>query len=121
VLPPRPRPKTKIQRWPVTEQLCDDIRAELAARGLTQADLAKGVGVTHPLISTILSGRVRSSEYVPAIHEFFGWPPPKGPTRLSERQQRWAALYERLEEQGQLDAIDSILRLGDTLSPDKKK
>lgn len=84
--------------WPIDKDWKEAVLDEMRARGWSQAELARHVGVTPASISYLLSpSKTWQSKLVPAVHAVFGWPPPAstvtvGDDDLSTIRQLWSAL-----------------------------
>lgn len=84
--------------WPIDKDWKEAVLDEMKARGWTQAEMARHVGVTPASISYLLSPtKTWQSKLVPAVHAALGWPPPMttvsvGEDDLADIRRLWTEL-----------------------------
>lgn len=79
--------------WTVDRAWKDDVRALMKRREISQADLARTLGVSPASLTFLFKPETKQSRLVPAIHKALGLPTP-----LTTRVDEGDDLLERLQK-----------------------
>lgn len=100
---PRRDARLRGHAYPVKRAWQEDVRARLAALGITPKELAQKIGCAQSSLHDALSKpNAKHSVLVPAIHAALGWDPPpdpQSPPLPSPDAIEMAHLYDRLPEE----------------------
>lgn len=97
----------KPERWAATPEWCQQVQAELDARGMSQRALARELEVSQGMVSLILAGQVAASPSVVLISDFLDIPLPSPPGQ-DPRIQRIARDIKDLSDE-HLEMVEKLV------------
>lgn len=102
------------ERFTVDDAFKDRVRAELKARGWSQADLAEKISAVPASVTNLLKPGRSQSRLVPRVLKAFGWVDTTGPVvavelddALKRVQRSWGGLSEK-DKQIALALVESL-------------
>jgi hypothetical protein len=83
--------RTRGPGWPISEAWKRRVKADMKARGITKAELARRIPCAEGSLTVLFRPKTRQSRLVPAIHQVLHW---LRPTTVSSSDELWQRIDE---------------------------